>query len=518
MPTATDMALINGVPLQAVIATTPTPTLYWDDNNGNKASVNILSYNLFPSTSTVYLDDIAITYNPYGDIFAYVTCRVLLPSNITEIHLITFQWSSLTNGFQRKILPTYQDTRSTTADAFDAVMIDVTASDLASWQAYNGSLAFTYSKSGDTYVSYGTVNFVDGSLNSTTNAQLFMTGSVKPDIVMHFELNGAIWNNFYVAALNGNQVDYKSKLGQTGTTYLSSNTLRSVSIDDATNGFVVAINELNNVNKKSFIRLQHNDLQTTTPVSFINVNKDIEDNCSNNTNYKFTGFPKVKSYFFNPHYYYNFEVVWQQVICNGTDFCNLQAISKRFNKSANNPNIAPYNNNQYINISSDLSKNNCFPSINYKRTYGLPIGSLNTRFVCYSFDMMNKTSNSNGLVGYKKNTAHNYTYSSNPPTNDDVLRVANKNETESEVGIELKNFKNLTIYPNPANDYLQLQSKVAVLKIEVYTISGVLQKSIKYKGFTNLTIAVSDLVNGQYLVKIYTNDNKVDVKKFSIIH
>ena len=79
---------------------------------------------------------------------------------------------------------------------------------------------------------------------------------------------------------------------------------------------------------------------------------------------------------------------------------------------------------------------------------------------------------------------------------------------------EIKTKNNLTLYPNPAKDYIFIQSEVPVEKIEVYNQSGVCV--LKNNNPTE-TFDVSDLSNGFYLVRIYVNgipaNKKIIVRK-----
>jgi pectate lyase len=75
------------------------------------------------------------------------------------------------------------------------------------------------------------------------------------------------------------------------------------------------------------------------------------------------------------------------------------------------------------------------------------------------------------------------------------------------LGIEKVGSLKLTLYPNPVNNILNIFTKAKIEKVKVYSILGVLVKNIE----NNLeTIDMSNLSNGTYLVKIFTNESIVD--------
>lgn len=301
--------------------------------------------------------------------------------------------------------------------------------------------------------------------------------------------------------------------------YTSSNSLRKVSIDDAKAGIVIAINEIDNTNKKSYIKIVHDGLGIAFnyPNIVLDVNQELEQNCTNNTNYKLTGFPVVKTYFYNFHGYINFDLVWQQVVCNGADFCTIQAISKRYRRVFGATGFTPFNNNQFIYLSSNLTKNSFFPSVNYKDAFQ---NGNTIRRVCYSFDDMNKITSANGLVGYKNTNGH--TYSTGIGTIDDILKT-NNNATEETTMDKPKDKElivnaEIIVFPNPASNDVKIQTKGTIKKVEFFNANGTLVKA-KIGNMSNVVkIIISDLPNGQYIVKVHNQNGEVQIKKVIIIH
>lgn len=86
------------------------------------------------------------------------------------------------------------------------------------------------------------------------------------------------------------------------------------------------------------------------------------------------------------------------------------------------------------------------------------------------------------------------------------------NYTYSNLGIENYDTNDkIVIFPNPAENQLFLESKLAIDKIEIY---GILGNLIKLKIDNTNSISVSDLSSGIYFIKATTADNKILVNRF----
>lgn len=70
------------------------------------------------------------------------------------------------------------------------------------------------------------------------------------------------------------------------------------------------------------------------------------------------------------------------------------------------------------------------------------------------------------------------------------------------------NNNNISIYPNPTNDVLNISSDNIILKTTILTIDG---KIIKEE-VNNKSINVADLVRGIYFIQISTNNNIITEK------
>ena len=72
---------------------------------------------------------------------------------------------------------------------------------------------------------------------------------------------------------------------------------------------------------------------------------------------------------------------------------------------------------------------------------------------------------------------------------------------------------NVTIYPNPANDKVFIETEVEIEEVVVYTITGVIVgQRTTVNGQQTLSINVSDLSKGVYFVNVKTSAGSV-VKK-----
>jgi hypothetical protein len=77
----------------------------------------------------------------------------------------------------------------------------------------------------------------------------------------------------------------------------------------------------------------------------------------------------------------------------------------------------------------------------------------------------------------------------------------------------VENSMNVSLMPNPANDYIQIESTMSISSIEVYSLAGNKVKTFSSNGF-NSKINVSELASGSYLLKVNSNDN---YKVFNIV-
>ena len=75
------------------------------------------------------------------------------------------------------------------------------------------------------------------------------------------------------------------------------------------------------------------------------------------------------------------------------------------------------------------------------------------------------------------------------------------------------NSMKVNIMPNPANDFIQIESTMSISSIEVYSLAGNKVKTFNPNGY-NSKINVSELASGSYLLKVNSNDN---YKVFNIV-
>lgn len=71
----------------------------------------------------------------------------------------------------------------------------------------------------------------------------------------------------------------------------------------------------------------------------------------------------------------------------------------------------------------------------------------------------------------------------------------------------------VTIYPNPVQNILNIQSKNTVIKAEIYDANG---RIISSASVTGSSINVSELTKGNYIIKLFTKDKTVTHKFIKI--
>jgi hypothetical protein len=77
----------------------------------------------------------------------------------------------------------------------------------------------------------------------------------------------------------------------------------------------------------------------------------------------------------------------------------------------------------------------------------------------------------------------------------------------------VENSMKVNIMPNPANDFIQIESTMSISSIELYSLAGNKVKTFNPNGYSN-KINVSELASGSYLLKVNSNDN---YKVFNIV-
>ena len=71
---------------------------------------------------------------------------------------------------------------------------------------------------------------------------------------------------------------------------------------------------------------------------------------------------------------------------------------------------------------------------------------------------------------------------------------------------------NFNIYPNPANDVINIEAEFDVEEVTIYNITGVMVYNEQCT-MNNVQLNVSDLNSGVYFVKVVTNNGET-VKRF----
>jgi sucrose-6-phosphate hydrolase SacC (GH32 family) len=94
-----------------------------------------------------------------------------------------------------------------------------------------------------------------------------------------------------------------------------------------------------------------------------------------------------------------------------------------------------------------------------------------------------------------------------------------KNEEEGLSNETNKKISYIDIFPNPANEFVKvnvLRSDMGIKEIRIFDLNGGEIANYKGNNATNFSINTRDLNTGLYVVKIITNDDKVEIKKLLI--
>jgi hypothetical protein len=86
----------------------------------------------------------------------------------------------------------------------------------------------------------------------------------------------------------------------------------------------------------------------------------------------------------------------------------------------------------------------------------------------------------------------------------------------SAIGDNTESFKSIVCYPNPAGEYLNIQSEELMnakdLSISIYSILGGKVFSKQIKNQSNIRIDTHDLADGMYLIYIQDSKRKQVIK------
>ena len=125
-----------------------------------------------------------------------------------------------------------------------------------------------------------------------------------------------------------------------------------------------------------------------------------------------------------------------------------------------------------------------------------------------------------GTTDTLMNPVHNYTSSGNYQVSLIIVNSCGTDTVNKQIIITATNkyYNNISVYPNPANTYIQIQNtKLKITELKIFDIYGreIINKT-NIKNTTNFTINVSTLKKGIYFIKFKT-DQGIVVKKFNKI-
>lgn len=138
--------------------------------------------------------------------------------------------------------------------------------------------------------------------------------------------------------------------------------------------------------------------------------------------------------------------------------------------------------------------------------------------------------NANGTIIFDSGTTYNNEFEISLPSNYVIdnceiiafiqrrstgeIQQANKIDLPLSTNIQNNTVKDITIYPNPANDIININSENQIQSIEILNISG---QVVNYENISSnkAEININNLSSGVYFVKIYT-ENSISTQKLII--
>lgn len=541
VPTSTAAVTIGTTSLQAIVATTPSPGLYWDDHllptpHRGSLLITASSFPVVPAASitNILLDDIILT-KPTGSnaAVAIIACRVMDNNNRTHIILLLAPWNA--TGFTFSIIPatTEIDLRLNSNPVNWLDRASISSHENGAEPTNKQEVFVTWQENNSIWVSEGYISFSSNALTwYNAKKNVFPTGAgvpagstfMHPDIttktssyktivairttatqksLIGFDYQNAISNpDFIFSNASGFQTLY--------TITSTTENLRTPRVEKLLKqAYLTAINKLDITNKRSSIVIAGSNIssQLITPVI---ANSVLESICSNNYNYDVTGSPSI-ALIDNAN---NFEIAWQQVECGSvTNNCTVNAISKRYtlpnSGTVLTPNTPTSGIDNYFYLNTQLSVNSLFPSIASLR--------LTNCINFYSFGIMNKSSSSNGIIVNKKSTCNSSAvrtaYSkgivNNPPDYVSLKHIGKSGATTQ-----------ISVYPNPANKFIKvnLPQMVKEATINLYNNTGEMLKTLQSGGNSVIELNISELTPGNYYLKIVTDKGAVLAQRIVILH
>lgn len=106
------------------------------------------------------------------------------------------------------------------------------------------------------------------------------------------------------------------------------------------------------------------------------------------------------------------------------------------------------------------------------------------------------------IVGDQIENNANIYFDYNLPVETNTAQTSVQNSLGTE---DIDNSQSVFIYPNPVKDIISIKSEKEIIKAEIYDLSGrILQRSFP----TNNQVNVSQLKSGNYIIVIYSDNNK----------
>jgi hypothetical protein len=72
------------------------------------------------------------------------------------------------------------------------------------------------------------------------------------------------------------------------------------------------------------------------------------------------------------------------------------------------------------------------------------------------------------------------------------------------------------MFPNPANDQLQVTGSEIISLVEIHNLMGQAVKSIPVHNKSSLNISIADLPNSVYLISVYDTNGNISTSKLVV--
>jgi CubicO group peptidase (beta-lactamase class C family) len=96
--------------------------------------------------------------------------------------------------------------------------------------------------------------------------------------------------------------------------------------------------------------------------------------------------------------------------------------------------------------------------------------------------------------------------------NNDIWKYVNQLPCVSSAKVNLQSEVQIALYPNPSNQFIQIESNIAIKNIEILSLEGIVLEHVSCFS-KKKEIPIENLSSGYYLVKIILDNGKISIQK-----